>query len=298
MQTPVFRSNSYGVFTLITNKTDSEVGIIYEMPTILYSTNWYRVMNIDLQRKFKNGKYANLFIVKLVLDYKKHIDIEDTFKELISELINHNRCKGKETNILQIHIANELIDYENCLWQYILKYADGENRHWLDKPSKDVTILNHNITVKEISFYNSSKKQRIEHTISDDGLIEYWHNVLDTYVNNIEPVINEYRKYRANDVDYSHVIAKRKEALNNLDKLFFDIDDAHFPMPFSIYTKYDEICYTFAIDIRQIILSFAIDEVKLKENNYYHIEDAIKQYYNIFNKWSIYNKEVRRIANS
>lgn len=288
-QTPVFRSNSYGTFTLPINDRKYESD---EETVPVYTTNWYRIMNVEDQKKFNGIGYMHLFAVKVIVDDHNYQILDVYLHNLYREIYNYLINIGAVPNSIWIFIANDLIDYEDCRWKYVLKYADKENLKWLDKPSERVNFIAKNITYTENSMYDILKNQRLSYTLPDKELIQYWAMVLDTFVNNIEPLINEYRNYKAKDVGYEAIVESRKKALSQMKDLFYKIDDARFPMPYSKLKKYDDICYELAQEIRGVIISVPVSEEDAMKNEYHIMEDTLKHYYKIFYKWTENNKNL------
>jgi hypothetical protein len=290
-QRPIFRSSCFGTFVLPV-KDYNEPEEVSIRP--IHISDSIRIMDIKSDRKNNDyGEYSLYQSLAVIVEPNHKSDLTSYVKEVATIVKKFLQTTGTNFNIMWLYVAHDLIDYDNNNWKYIIRNSDKYNTKWLR--INNSTVINAELTYQVQPNYESNRKERLEYTMSNKDLINYWDENLSELIVQIDPLIKIYQSYKLEDIDRDTLCKSRNDIAKVLSEKLYEFDNARFPEPFSSLKKFDETCYELANELRGIVIALPKKRSDFDELNTYNIEKSVSDYYSLYHRWSKFRKEIDKI---
>lgn len=290
-QRPIFRSSCFGTFLLPVKdyKEPEEVSL-----KPIHISDSIRIMDIKRDRKNNDyGEYSFFQSLAVIVEPNHKSDQTSYVKEVVTIVKNFIQTTGTIFNSMWLYVAHDLIDYDNSNWKYIIRNGDKDNTKWLR--INNSTVINAELTFQVQPNYEINRKDRLEYTMSNKDLINYWDENLSELIVLIDPLIKVYQSYKFEEINRDTLCKSRNDIAKVLSGKLYEFDNARFPEPFSNLKKFDETCYELASELRGIIIALPKNRSDFDKLNAYNIEKAVSDYYSLYHRWSEFRKELDNI---
>ena len=286
-QTPMFRSNMIGTIVFPLRYPP----VLLEKPIYSVTTNRFDILKLSWDVKSPLGKEEKIYSAIVRADVDIEAEEFAFIKEVVGFLlkirlpaqnIKQKRTSRQAIDSIHLWIGKDILDMEERNYKYLARWDKSNEQYWCKNLGKQ-RIQYGKYAYKVNTDYERVRKNRIQYTLPDKTIWEFWNENIAVLVKQTELAINKFGQFNNHEITYQEAIEFAIKIREGLYNSYKDAFESWFPIPGSILTEFCKLSYELATEVQGLL--FAIDKEKKEDYTLSNFEINQKRYYEILNKW-------------